>query len=251
MEKRGCGEQDTLGRNMGMPVLEVGVVVEALKQEASEHLQAFNARLLPTVEGERILGVKIPAIRRLAKLFLASCDVESYLAQLPHFYWEEQILHGELLNFHKSYEALLPHLERFLPYVADWATCDTLDPKALAQQPEKLLSQCKVWLGEAHEYTVRFAIVSCMKYFLKKNFHPEVLDWVVALQRSEYYIQMAQGWFLAEGLLWHPAEVMPYLSTEYLLPEVLNKALQKACESRRCLEDDKVRFRAMKIKIEK
>ena len=251
MEKKGsrCSKAENCER--ALPVLDAVDVVNTLRQEASERLQDFNARLIPTIERDRILGVTIPTIRRWAKFFLKETDVRPYLDQLPHFYWEEQVLHGELLNTYKTYEELLPHLECFLPYITDWATCDTLAPKALAKQQEKLLTQCQGWLGSAHEYTVRFAIVSCMTYFLKKDFRPEVLDWIAAIQRPEYYIQMAQGWFFAEGVLHHPTEVMPYLSTERLLPEVLNKALQKACESRRCSEEDKARFRTMKVKVEK
>ncbi len=231
------------------PVLDDQIVHEALRHEASEKLRAFNARLMPTVDPATLLGVKIPTIRQLAKRFLDEYEVRPYLSQLPHSYWEELILHGMLLGVYKSYEELFPHLETFLGYIADWAVCDTLDLKVLGKNLQILLPQCARWLEDEREFVVRFAIISLMQYALRKHFDPRVLDWVSGVRRPEYYIQMAQAWFFAEGVILHPDEVLPYLTPERLLPEVLNKALQKACESRRPTEEQKKRFRAMKVSI--
>ena len=231
------------------PVLDDQIVHEALRHEASEKLRDFNARLMPTVDPAALIGVKIPTIRELAKLLLKTYNVRTYLSCLPHTYWEELVLHGELLNEYKTYEALLPHLETFLGYITDWAVCDTLDLKVLEKKRDALLPKCEDWLHDEREFVVRFAIISLMKYALRKHFDPRVLDWVSGVRRPEYYIQMAQAWFFAEGVILHPQEVLPYLTTERLLPEVLNKALQKACESRRPTEEQKKRFRAMKVSI--
>lgn len=231
------------------PILNEGIVHNSLQAVGSQKLRAFNARLMPSVDPATLIGVKIPTIRELAKLLLKTYNVRTYLSCLPHTYWEELILHGVLLGVYKSYEELLPHLEYFLGYITDWAVCDTLDLKVLERNRDALLPQCVDWLHDEREYVVRFSIISLMKYALRKHFDPRVLDWVSGVRRPEYYIQMAQAWFFAEGVILYPQEVLPYLTTERLLPEVLNKALQKACESRRPTEEQKKRFRAMKVSI--
>ena len=170
---------------------------------------------------------------------------------MPHKYWEELLLHGELLNAYSDFDTALEHLEHLLPYINDWAACDTLSLKVLAKNPQLLFFQCVKWLERQHEYTVRFGLVCLKQYYLENFFSPEILTLAASVARKEYYIQMAQAWFFAEALVKQPNATLPYLTEHRLLPWVHNKSIQKACESKRIPDEFKVMLRELRCSTDK
>ena len=200
----------------------------------------FHKGLVPTAADDYIVGVRMPLLRRLAK----ETDPESFLPELPHRYYEENQLHAILLNGMKDYEACLKEVERFLPYVDNWATCDCLRPRCFARHTADLPTHIRRWLVAKHDYTVRFGIGILEAFFLDKAFRPEQQQWVAAVDREEYYIRMMQAWYFATALAKQWDATLPCLDS--LAPWVRRKAIQKACESFRVSNDHKALLRSMK-----
>ena len=193
----------------------------------------FHHGLVPTADADYIIGVRMPLLRQLAK----EIEVEPFLAELPHKYYEENQLHAILLSGMKDYGECLRQVERFLQYIDNWATCDGLRPRCFAKHTADVLVHVRRWLSAEHEYTVRFGMGVLEAFFLDKAFRPEQLQWVAAIQREEYYIRMMQAWYFATALAKQWDATLPVIAG---LPDwVRRKTIQKACESFRVSEDHK------------
>lgn len=198
-------------------------ITEALFALRDEKYRAFHAALMPGVAWERVIGVRMPALRRYAAALAKTPQAALFLRELPHTYYEENNLHALLLMREKSFEALMPWLERFLPRIDNWATCDLLKPVCFAKNREKLLPCVTRWLGDAHPYTVRFAIEMLMTHYLREDFSPEYPAWVAAVESDHYYIRMMQAWYFATALAFRYEEILPYLTEDRLSPWVRQK----------------------------
>lgn len=201
----------------------------------------FHRSLVPTASEDYIIGVRMPQLRALAKEWSAgipACgEVSDFLSDLPHRYYEENQLHAILLSGIKDYDLCLREVERFLPYVDNWATCDGLRPRCFAKHTGDVLTHVERWLASEHEYTVRFGIGVLEAFFLDKAFRPEQLQWVAAIQREEYYVKMMQAWYFATALAKQWEATLPVVPT---LPDwVRRKTIQKACESFRVPQEHK------------
>ena len=216
---------------------------------ADEKYKDFTSTLVPTVEAERVIGVRSPALRQLAKELLRRPDALDYLEELPHFYLEENLLHCRFLESLKDYPRLLAELERFLPHVDNWAVSDSLNPKLLRRHLPELLPVLRGWLGSPHCYTVRFALLTLMRCCLDEgSFRPEYLDWAAELEREEYYIRMMQAWYFAEALARQYETTLPVLTEHRLDLWVHNKAIQKAVESRKISPERKEHLKSLRRK---
>ena len=195
----------------------------------------FQAKLMPTVSPECIIGVRTPALRKFAKEFGKTEGAKEFLRHLPHRYYEENNLHGFLVAGMKDYEQCVEELDRFLPFVDNWATCDitACGMKALGRDPEAVLPRIDAWLADGHTYTVRFGVVTLLAHYLGERFDTRHLDRMAALPAGEYYIDMAVAWAFSVALVKHYDRTLPYFTERRLDRRVHNKALQKGCESLR------------------
>ena len=148
--------------------------------------RTFHCKLMPTVDPERVIGVRTPQIRQLAKQLSGTPEGEAFLQALPHRYYEENNLHGALLSLGKSYSWVLEGVNAFLPYVDNWATCDLLSPKVFRKHLPELRREIPRWLANPHPYTVRFGLGMLLSFYWGTDFQREYLDWAAALQREEY-----------------------------------------------------------------
>ena len=210
-------------------------IQERLFSLRDEKYAAFSAKLIPTVSSARFIGVRSPQLRTLAKEL--KNNASGFLSELPHQYHEENMLHAYLLCEEKKYDILVEETERFLPYVDNWAVCDSLAPRAFARHKEDLLPRIRKWMASEHEYTVRFGIGMLMRHFLDADFRREHLQWVAEVSRGEYYIKMMQAWYFATALAKQWDATLPLLDT--LEGWVRGKSIQKALESYRVSDDHK------------
>jgi 3-methyladenine DNA glycosylase AlkD len=193
----------------------------------------FHKGLVPGMPDSYIIGVRMPALRLLAK----EVDAERLLSTLPHRYYEENQLHAIVLSGIKDYGRCMAEVERFLPYVDNWAVCDGLRPKCFAKHTNELLPYIRRWMASEHEYTVRFGIGILEAFYLGKAFSREQLQWVAAIEREEYYIRMMQAWYFATALAKQWEDTVTIIP---ILPNwVRRKTIQKACESFRVDSDHK------------
>lgn len=209
----------------------------------------FQAKLIPGIERSNIIGVRTSAMRKLAKELLREGPQEEFLQELPHKYYDENILHGLILSEQKDYELCLKHLEGFLPFVDNWAVCDLMAPKSFKKHRPELLEQIKQWIATPHLYTSRFGMKMLMSHFLDEDFKPEYLELPAEVETEEYYLMMMQAWFYATALAKQWEATIPYLEQQRLSIWVHNKTIQKAIESYRITAEQKQYLRTLKIKV--
>ena len=210
--------------------------------------QKFHSGLMPTVPPETVIGVRVPALRRLAKQLTGTHEAEVFLHSLPHTYYEENNLHAFLLEFRKEYPEALAATEEFLPYIDNWATCDSFCPKVFAKHKTELLEPIRRWLASNQTYTVRYGIGMLMRYYLDEAFQPEYPAWVAGVCSEEYYVNMMRAWYFATALAKQPEQTMPWLTERRLDVWTHNKTIQKAVESYRISPKQKQTLRALRIR---
>lgn len=208
---------------------------------------AFQAKLTPGIPAESFIGVRVPILRTFAKAFLQEKEHEAFLRELPHRYYDENMLHALLLSQLKDYDTCIAETERFLPYVDNWAVCDILSPKVFAKHKAALLSKIRIWSAAEHTYTCRFGLEMLMTHFLDRDFRPDYLELPVAARSDEYYVKMMVAWFFATALAKQWDATLPYLEQPCLAPWTHNKAIQKARESYRITPEQKAYLNTLKV----
>ena len=211
----------------------------------------FQCKLMPTVDPDTVIGVRTPDLRKLAKSFSKEPEAEAFLRTLPHKYYEENNLHGFLIETMKDYSQVIAALNAFLPYVDNWATCDQIRPKIFKKHLPELREQIQVWMASSHTYIVRFGIEMLMSFYLDEQFQPDYLDWVADVHSEEYYVNMMIAWYFATALAKQYDAALPYLQEHRLEPWTHNKAIQKAIESYRITDAQKAYLRSLKVKLPK
>lgn len=206
----------------------------------------FNQKLMPTVPHDRVIGVRVPALRRLAKQLYGTPEAAAFLRALPHFYYEENDLHAFLIEQISDFSAALRATEAFLPYIDNWATCDLFSPKVFGAHTAALLPTVRRWIASGEAYTVRYGIGMLMRWYLDAGFSPEHPEWVAGVQSREYYVNMMRAWYFATALAKQPQAVWPWLEQGRLDVWTHNKTIQKAIESYRISPADKTRLRALR-----
>ena len=222
----------------------------ALMAQAEESYKAFHGALVPNQEKDSLLGVRVPVMRKLAKEFARREDMEQFLRDVPHAYYEENAVHAFLIEQIRDYDRCMAETEVFLPYIENWAVCDCFSPKAFRKHEAEVFARCKVWLASEHTYTVRYGLVQLLKFYLVPEYAEEVLRLAAAIDREEYYINMAVSWLFAEAVGKCPELAIPYMEQNLLKTDVHNKAIQKSVESRRVPEETKAYLKTLKRKKE-
>ena len=207
----------------------------------------FHAKLIPTVDKNTIIGVRTPKLRTLAKELIKTGDAFLFVKELPHEYFDENSLHSILMGLLPvSIEEVLTHIDTFLPYIDNWATCDVMSPKIFKKYPKEVLEKTYVWLESRHTYTKRFAIVTLLQFFLDNNFEASILQKLASIHSDEYYVNMALAWYYSFALIKQYDETVPLFEDGVLDKWVNNKAIQKAIESYRISDERKVYLRGLK-----
>lgn len=223
-------------------------VVESLFSMQDLEYKRFHAKLIPNVDEELVIGVRTPVLRKFAKDFAKTDEAKEFIQILPHKYYEENNLHGFILEQIKDYDECIAEVERFLPYVDNWATCDLMSPKIFQKNLPKLLEKIKVWIKSDDTYTIRFAIEMLMKYFLDDTFDILYPEMVAKVKSDEYYVNMMIAWYFATALAKQYDSILPFIENKKLEKWTHNKAIQKAVESRRIAQEQKDYLRTLKMK---
>lgn len=199
----------------------------------------FHSKLMPNIAREKIIGIRVPVLRRFVKE-LSEAEKEDFLPQLPHNYYEENNLHGLIIMESRDYGSCIGELERFLPYIDNWATCDMLRPKILRKHLPELLEKISQWLVSEDTYTVRLAIGFLMSFYLDDEaYQREYLAKVAEVSSKEYYVRMMVAWYFAAALAKQYQDALPYMQKGRLEEWTRRKAIQKALESRRVSPEHK------------
>ena len=220
---------------------------ELLFQLQDKGYRDFQSKLIPTIPVETIIGVRIPAIRKLAKEYGKDPESVEFLKQLPHTYYDENILHALLVAEIKDYEVCVKEVERFLPYVDNWAVCDIFSPKVFRKNKDKLIDKIIEWTASSHPYICRFGMEMLMTHFLDEDFQVEYLEIPAAVHSEEYYVNMMIAWFYATALAKQWDATIGYIEDQRLDTWTHNKTIQKARESYRITPEQKEYLKTLKV----
>ncbi|MBP5485959.1 MAG: DNA alkylation repair protein [Alphaproteobacteria bacterium] len=223
------------------------IILNSLYAAEDAVYREFNSKLIPTVSANKIIGVRTPVLRAMARNMVKTSIYKDFIQTLPHEFFEENQLHAFIISGFNNFDLVVRAVDEFLPYVDNWATCDQMSPKVFAKNTDKLLPCIKKWIRSKHVYTVRFAILSLMRYYMDANFDTKYADMVFGIKSDEYYINMMRAWFFATAAAKHFDLVYPYF--ERLDSWTRARAIQKATESYRVSPEHKVKLKALREKL--
>ena len=202
-----------------------------LAEVKDDAYREFQAKLVPNIPKETILGVRTPEMRKIAKEVFESAERDAFLNDLPHKYYEENLIHIFVLAMIRDFDECVRRVEAFLPYVDCWPASDQATPKSFRKNHEKLLPYIEKWIASDHVYTARFGLRMLMNEFLDADFKEEYLALAASKQGEDYYLKMMIAWFFATALAKRYDETVPYLEQHRLDEWVHKKAIRKAIES--------------------
>ena len=223
-------------------------VLSLLFSKQDKQYRAFQAPLIPNIDKNLVIGVRTSELKKIAKEIGDTSLGKSFIETLSHSYFEENQLHAFIVSNIKDYQSCLNEVNRFLPYINNWATCDQLCPKVFSKHKEELINEIKEWLKSNHLYTKRFAIKMLMSFYLDDSFNKEHLKLVSNVKSDEYYLNMMIAWYFATALAKQYDSAIKYLEKNKLSPWVHNKTIQKAVESYRINDEQKSYLRSLKLK---
>lgn len=227
--------------------MKIDEIRNELFRNQDEKYRDFQAKLLPTLDPQTVIGVRTPILRGFAKTLYKENDFSDFLNELPHEYFDENQLHAFLISEIKDFDYCMDELNKFLPFVDNWATCDQLSPKVFKKHKQELLEQIKIWLISEKTYTLRFAVGMLMQYFLDEDFDLEYPKMLLEIRSDEYYVKMMIAWYFATALAKQYEAILPFWENKSLEKWTHNKAIQKALESYRVSDEQKIYLRTLKI----
>ena len=222
-------------------------IYDRLLKIQDKKYKEFQAKLVPNIDPNTIIGVRTPDMRNIAKEVFGTKEAEEFLNELPHKYYEENLVHFFLIAMIKDFDECINKVEEFLPYIDCWPVCDQASPKIFKKNRDKLLPYIKKWMKSKHVYTARFAMRMLMNEFLDKDFKEEYLELVANKKGEDYYHKMMIAWYFATALAKQYDASVKYIVDKKLDPWVHNKAIQKAIESFRVTDEHKEYLRKLKI----
>ena len=207
----------------------------------------FQGKLLPTVSPDSIIGVRTPELRKLAKKFAKEEKISEFLNNLPHKYFDENQLHAFIISEIKDYKKCIEELNKFLPFIDNWATCDQLSPKIFKKNKADLLKEINKWISSTHTYTVRFGIGMLMQHFLDEDFDIKYPKTIAKIRSEEYYINMMIAWYFATALAKQYESIIPFIENKKLDKWTHNRSIQKSVESYRITPEQKEYLKSLKL----
>lgn len=227
--------------------MNINEIRNELFRNQDEKYRDFQAKLLPTLDPQTVIGVRTPILRGFAKTLYQENDFSDFLNDLPHEYFDENQLHAFLISEIKDFDSCMDELNKFLPFIDNWATCDQLSPKVFKKHKQELLGHIKIWLISEKTYTLRFAVGMLMQYFLDEDFDLEYPKMILKIHSDEYYVKMMIAWYFATALAKQYESILPFLENKSLEKWTHNKAIQKALESYRISDEQKIYLRTLKV----
>ena len=223
-------------------------LLSCLHDMAEEEYRDFACRLTPT--SLPLIGVRLPALRRIAKE-IARGEFREYLSFAQDNFYEEVMLQGLVIGAIKTdLEEVLSLTEAFVPKIDNWAINDSFTGslKITAKNPERVFEFLQPYFSKSGEFEVRFGVTMLLGYYVTKEYLLKVLAILDKIRQDGYYVKMAVAWTLSVCFVKFPQQVMPYLKNNHLDDFTYNKTLQKIVESNRVSLETKQSIREMKRK---
>lgn len=223
-------------------------IINKLYKLQDKEYRDFQIKLIPNINSNTIIGIRTKELKKYAKELVKDNNYISFISDLPHKYFEENQLHAFIISEIKDYDKCIEYINKFLPYINNWATCDQMSPKIFKKYTNKLLNQVNIWIKSSKTYTIRYSILILMRYYLDDNFKKEYLEKVCNIESEEYYVNMMRAWYYATALVKQYKDTIVYIENNKLDTWTHNKTIQKARESYRIEEDKKEYLKGLKRK---
>ena len=224
------------------------MIHERLLSLADAQYKAFMTKLLPTVDSQSVIGVRLPLLRALAKELCKSGEANEFMDTLPHASYEENMLHALLISDIREYCECIRRIDEFLPSVDNWGTCDSMRPKCFSKSRDKLIEDIKRWMASGEVYTQRFGLEMLMTHYLDEHFDAQMLSLAASVDGDDYYLKMMVAWYFATALAKQYESTLPYIEQQRLSPWIHAKTIQKAVESARIPNERKEYLRSLRRK---
>ena len=194
----------------------------------------FHSKLLPTVNSDKIIGVRIPQLRKMGKALTDD--------NFQWDYYEEIMLHGFYIGYAKlSYEERIALLDNFVPKIDNWAVCDCVSStlKFINKNKAEFLEYLKKYMQSDKEYEIRFAIVVLMEYYIDDEYSDLAVNYFKSIKSDYYYVNMAAAWALSVAFVKYREKVLPLIENNVLTKEIHNMTISKIRDSFRVDKETK------------
>jgi len=223
----------------------MNVIDELLKSKDLKY-KIFQSKLIPNIDSSTMIGVRTPELKIIAKNLYKNNDYELFLNSLPHNYYEENIIHGLVISEIKDYDLCINYIDKFLPYIDNWAVCDQTNPKVFKKHKKEVMVKINEWIKSKEVYKIRFGVKTLMNYFLDDDFNKDYLKLPLIIKNDDYYVKMMIAWFYATALAKQYDETIKIIESNVLDIFIQNKTIQKAIESFRVTDEHKKYLRTLK-----
>jgi len=232
------------------------IIRRRMEELSEEEYKNFSANLIPGIDREKMLGVRIPALRKLASELLKGDPVEmrDYIQTLSNeepveCLYEEKLLWGILLAKAKlTNEERMAGYRAFVPAIDNWAVCDIASATLpdIKKNPQPWLDFFLSYVRRDQEYEIRFGVVMLLANFIDEAHIDTVLFELSKVNHPAYYVTMAVGWTLSACYVRFPEKTEALMAKGNLTKEIQNKTIQKIRESNRVSKANKERMKGYK-----
>lgn len=222
------------------------VIIDKLFELQDLEYREFQSRLVPDFPKDKIIGVRNPNLRKLTKELLKEYDLKDFINE-KHEYYEEKNIHALVLENEKDLESWKLNLEKFLPHIDNWATCDLASCNVIKKYPKEAYPIILDCLDSEEPYIKRFGIVNLLKFYLDDNFTIESMRKVCNIKSEDYYVNMAIAWYVSYAIIKQYDLAIKYLEENKFAKFVHNKSIQKSIESFRVPKERKEYLKTLRI----
>lgn len=208
-------------------------IQKRLLKESDEKYKKFSSALLPTTEQEKILGVRLPVLRKFAREIYKNSGT-LFLQENNLQYFEEIMLQGMIIGHVKDDDKVIKkYIKNFITKIDNWSVCDSFccGLKFVKGREENFLEFIKPYLHSKKEYEVRFAVVILLDYYICDKYIDTVLNLLEQVKHEGYYAKMATAWAISMCYVKYPQKTFEFLKNTKLNSQTVNKAVQKITES--------------------
>lgn len=212
-----------------------------LESLADESYKSFHMKLLKN-DSIRVLGVRVPQLRKLAKRYKDSVDI---LMSFLDEYYEVTFVKLTAVSY-LPFGEFIKYVDKCVPLIDNWATCDCFTPKCVAKHREEFLPYIRKYAAEDKEFYQRFALTTLLHFYVEDSYLETIFSLCERSDTSYYYVHMAVAWLVAETLVRYYDAAASFLLDNSLDKKTHNKAIGKACESFRLTDDRKNYLKGLK-----
>lgn len=208
----------------------------------------FHSKLIMS---DKLIGVRTPELKRIAKA-IARSNYEDFFRENKHELYEENLVHGLVLGYLKlDFNELKPLVDEFIPYIDNWAVCDTTVANLKVYKKNKtkdiVFNEIKKYLNSENPWINRFGYVLLLEYFIEEKYMDEIFE-LCENYKEHYYVKMAIAWLISMCYIKYKGRTITFLKKNKLDVWTHNKAIQKIIDSYRVDNMDKVILRGLKRK---